>query len=243
MLVEAGWAAARFAGQLRSFFLRVQSRRGQHVVAVAAARKLAILIWHLLTKIESYLWARPALHARKLRGLESQSRSLAGAWPKRDRTRLQPQEPTRPGTTLGQAGRDGLRPFCGRLERKRAEGAHGRRKGGARIKLRGRTVTSCPALCHAVIRARQQISKERGQSIAKPGAVLVMIKTKPPVAVALWPVLTTPARDAPIWAAGAEKRLASAEQRNGLPLPNRETARRPKTLKSSCQSHQWIAAG
>jgi len=28
------------------------------------------LIWHLLTKNENYLWARPALHARKLRDLE-----------------------------------------------------------------------------------------------------------------------------------------------------------------------------
>ena len=28
------------------------------------------MIWHLLTKNESYLWARPALHARKLRDLE-----------------------------------------------------------------------------------------------------------------------------------------------------------------------------
>jgi transposase len=70
MLVEAGWAAARSPGPLRSFFLRVQSRRGQHVAAVATARKLTILIWHLLTKNESYLWARPALHARKLRNLE-----------------------------------------------------------------------------------------------------------------------------------------------------------------------------
>ena len=70
MLVEAGWAAARSPGPLRSFFLRVQSRRGQHVAAVATARKLAILIWHLLTKNENYLWPRPALHARKLRDLE-----------------------------------------------------------------------------------------------------------------------------------------------------------------------------
>ena len=41
-----------------------------HVAAVATARKLAILIWHLLTKNENYLWSRPALHARKLRDLE-----------------------------------------------------------------------------------------------------------------------------------------------------------------------------
>ncbi len=47
-----------------------RARRGQHVAAVATARKLAVLIWHLLSKGESYLWARPALHARKLRDLE-----------------------------------------------------------------------------------------------------------------------------------------------------------------------------
>jgi transposase len=70
MLVEAAWAAARVPGPLRAFFQRVRARRGQHVAAVATARKLAVLIWHLLRKGESYLWARPALHARKMRNLE-----------------------------------------------------------------------------------------------------------------------------------------------------------------------------
>ena len=50
MLVEAAWAAARAPGPLRAFFLRVRARRGQHVAAVATARKLAVVIWHLLTK-------------------------------------------------------------------------------------------------------------------------------------------------------------------------------------------------
>ena len=70
MLVEAAWAAARVPGPLRAFFQRVRAQRGQHVAAVATARKLAVLIWHLLRKGESYLWARPALHARKMRNLE-----------------------------------------------------------------------------------------------------------------------------------------------------------------------------
>jgi transposase len=70
MLVEAAWAAARAPGPLRAFFLRVRSRRGQHVAAVATARKLAVIIWHLLMKNESYAWARPALHAKKLRDVE-----------------------------------------------------------------------------------------------------------------------------------------------------------------------------
>ena len=70
MLLEAAWAAAGAPGPLRAFFLRVRARRGQHVAAVATARKLAIVIWHLLAKGESYVWARPSLHARKLRNLE-----------------------------------------------------------------------------------------------------------------------------------------------------------------------------
>ena len=70
MLVEAAWVAARVAGPLRAFFLRISARRGQHVAAVATARKLAVLIWHMLRRSEDYAWVRPALHARKMRDLE-----------------------------------------------------------------------------------------------------------------------------------------------------------------------------
>ncbi|WP_159350474.1 IS110 family RNA-guided transposase [Roseomonas harenae] len=70
MLVEAAWAAARAPGPLRAFFLRIQARRGKAVAAVATARKLAVLAWHLLTKAEDYAWARPALVEAKLRKVE-----------------------------------------------------------------------------------------------------------------------------------------------------------------------------
>jgi transposase len=70
MLVEAAWAAARAPGPLRAFFLRISARRGQHVAAVATARKLAVLAWHLLRRQEDYAWVRPALHAKKIRDLE-----------------------------------------------------------------------------------------------------------------------------------------------------------------------------
>lgn len=70
MLVEAAWAAAKAPGPLRAFFLRIRARRGQQIAAVATARKLAVLAWHLLTRRADYLWLRPALHARKLRDLE-----------------------------------------------------------------------------------------------------------------------------------------------------------------------------
>jgi transposase len=70
LLVEAAWQAVRSRGPLRVFYERVRARRGNHIAAVAVARKLAILIWHMLTKGEDYAWARPTLMARKLRTLE-----------------------------------------------------------------------------------------------------------------------------------------------------------------------------
>jgi transposase len=73
MLVEAAWQAVRGPGPLRAFFQRVSGRRGPHIAAVAVARKLAVIIWHLLTRGEDYAWVRPALHARKLRELELRS--------------------------------------------------------------------------------------------------------------------------------------------------------------------------
>jgi hypothetical protein len=73
MLVEAAWAAAKAPGPLRAFFIRIRARRGLQIAAVATARKLAVLVWHLLSKEEDYLWARPALLAAKLRGLELQA--------------------------------------------------------------------------------------------------------------------------------------------------------------------------
>lgn len=69
LLVEAAWAAAKAPGPLRAFFLRIRNRRGHQVAAVATARKLVVLIWHLLTKEQDYLWLRPSLVAAKRRQL------------------------------------------------------------------------------------------------------------------------------------------------------------------------------
>jgi transposase len=45
-------------------------KRRQQIAAVAVARKLAVLCWNLLTKEADYLWARPALVAKKIRDME-----------------------------------------------------------------------------------------------------------------------------------------------------------------------------
>jgi hypothetical protein len=58
---------------LHTFFLRIRAPRGHQVAAVATARKMAVLAWHLLAKETDYLWARPALVAHKLRALELQA--------------------------------------------------------------------------------------------------------------------------------------------------------------------------
>jgi transposase len=70
MLVEAAWSIATQPGPLRAFFNRVKERRGQQIAAVATARKLAVLIWHLLANEEDYAWTRPALMQWKIRELE-----------------------------------------------------------------------------------------------------------------------------------------------------------------------------
>ena len=76
MLVEAAWSVSRTPGPLRAFFQRNKEKRGNQVAAVATARKLTVVIWHMLSKGEEYIWSRPALLDWKLRKLE-----LAAGYP------------------------------------------------------------------------------------------------------------------------------------------------------------------
>jgi transposase len=69
-LVESAWVAARAPGPLRAFAERTAARRGGQVAAVAVARKLAVLAWHLLSRGEDYAYQRPSIVRRKLRRLE-----------------------------------------------------------------------------------------------------------------------------------------------------------------------------
>jgi hypothetical protein len=100
MLVEAAWQAVRGPGPLRAFYERVARRRGTHIAAVAVARKLAVIVWHLLRRGEDYAWVRPALHAKKLRDLELRSgqpsrRGQRGAAYAYNLTRTRREERTR----------------------------------------------------------------------------------------------------------------------------------------------------
>lgn len=87
MLVEAAWSAKTAPGPLRAFFARVQRKRGAATAAVATARKLAVMIWHVLSGNADYAFARPAFMAMKLRKLALKAgapRQYGKAGPGRD---------------------------------------------------------------------------------------------------------------------------------------------------------------
>ena len=69
-LVEAAFSAVRQPGPLHAFYERIRSRRGHGIATVAAARKLTVLFWCLLTREEQYAHQQPSLTAKKLRRLE-----------------------------------------------------------------------------------------------------------------------------------------------------------------------------
>lgn len=57
------------SGILRTGSWSARNARGRR----RRARKIAVIVWHLLTRSEDYAWVRPALHAKKLRDLELRS--------------------------------------------------------------------------------------------------------------------------------------------------------------------------
>jgi transposase len=69
-LVEATWSVAGQPGPLRAFYPRIRARRGRGKAIVAAARKLAVLFWCMLTRGQDYAHQQPSLTAQKLRRLE-----------------------------------------------------------------------------------------------------------------------------------------------------------------------------
>jgi transposase len=79
LLCEAAHAAIRAPGPLAGFHARLAARRGSGIAIVATARKLAVVVWHLLAKDEDCRFAPAARTAFKQRELDR----LAG----RSRTR------------------------------------------------------------------------------------------------------------------------------------------------------------
>lgn len=70
LLVEAAHDAVRSPGPLAAFHARIADRRGRAVAAVAVARKLAVIIWHLLSDRTEYRFVAPTRLADKRRRME-----------------------------------------------------------------------------------------------------------------------------------------------------------------------------
>ena len=85
-LVEAAFSATQQPGPPHAFYQRLRARHGHGIAVVAAARKLAVLFWCLLTRSEQYAHQQPSLTAKKLRrleltaGAEKYSKAAGGLW-------------------------------------------------------------------------------------------------------------------------------------------------------------------
>ena len=71
---------------MHAFYERIRARRGHGIATVAAARKLTVLFWCLLTREKQYAHQQPSLTAKKLRRLEltagaqKYTKAAAGIW-------------------------------------------------------------------------------------------------------------------------------------------------------------------
>ncbi len=63
-LVEASWSAIRTSGYCRSFYDRVKRRKGSHTAAVALARRLAEIVWHVLKERRIYQERLPRIERK-----------------------------------------------------------------------------------------------------------------------------------------------------------------------------------
>lgn len=70
LLTEAAHVAVLTPGPLRALHARIGARRGPGIAAIAVARKLTVLAWHLLHDETDYRWTPVARTARKLRDLD-----------------------------------------------------------------------------------------------------------------------------------------------------------------------------
>jgi hypothetical protein len=65
-MVEAARAAIRWDPHWRKIYNRIAPRRGSSIAVVAVARRLLVLVWHLLTKNDTYDYLQPQTFVTKL---------------------------------------------------------------------------------------------------------------------------------------------------------------------------------
>jgi len=95
LLIEAAIGAVRVPGPLAAFYSRLRSKKGHNKAIVATARKLACLVWQVLTSGEPYAWAPPLATHEKIRRFQI----MAG----------QPKQPS--GPRKGQASKGGRQAY------------------------------------------------------------------------------------------------------------------------------------
>ncbi|MBU7022514.1 MAG: IS110 family transposase [Theionarchaea archaeon] len=78
-LVQAAHAAVRWDPQMAAFYNRINARKGKKKAIVAVARKLSVVIYHMLKKGERYYYFNPTTYVRKLKRLHR----IAGVTPNR----------------------------------------------------------------------------------------------------------------------------------------------------------------
>lgn len=66
LMVEAAWNAVRWEPHWRKVYDRIKQRRGSSIAIVAVARKLLVVVWHLLHNHSQYHHLKPATFVRKL---------------------------------------------------------------------------------------------------------------------------------------------------------------------------------
>ncbi len=73
LAVEAAQSIARSGSPLAASYHRIRRRKGHAIAVTALARKLVVVVWHVLTKQEPYRYAAPARTRFKLRRLATES--------------------------------------------------------------------------------------------------------------------------------------------------------------------------
>lgn len=65
-LVQCANIAVKIDHPLKAFYLRIRAKKGHNVAIIAAARKLLVIIWNMLTRQQGYLFERPHITSNKL---------------------------------------------------------------------------------------------------------------------------------------------------------------------------------
>jgi transposase len=82
LAIEAAHTIARSNAPLAAIYHRVRRRKGHQVAVTALARKLVIVVWHILTTQQPYRYAAPERTRQKLRRLQKHERPPRGAAPR-----------------------------------------------------------------------------------------------------------------------------------------------------------------